>query len=81
MAHSVTSVNTGEYFAAKYNPVILIYTYVTRRALYQTYLFLLKTNFVSIRRLFGGIFLLLDFGNTPLFIMSLNFFWMDVRQT
>ena len=74
MTHGVTSVNIGKQFQVKSTPGIWVYPHTTRCALNWPSLFFLNTHFDSIRHIFGGIFLLLDFLHTPLFIMSLNLF-------
>ena len=69
MTCSVTSGTTRQYFFVKSTHGIWVYHRATRHDLNWEYLFLLKTHFESIMRLFGGIFFILDFLHTPLFIM------------
>ena len=80
MTYSATSMTTGKQFLVKSTPIIWVYPRATRRALKWSYLFFLNSHFESIMRLLGGIFLLLGFIHTPLFIMSLNEFLMDIFQ-
>ena len=56
MIHSVMSVTTGEYFLVKFTPEIWVCLRSTKRALHRPFIFFLKTNFLSIKRLFGEVF-------------------------
>ena len=80
MTRSLMSLTTGEYLSVNSTPVMWVYSHGTIGSLYQTSLFFLKTNLESIMRLFGGIFILQDLLHTPLFIISSNYFRIDMHQ-
>ena len=65
MVCSMTSVTTVEQIYVNHTSGILVYSCVTRHDLNQTSLLFLITHFESVRRLFCGKFILLDFFSYP----------------